>query len=258
MLHSELVVNQGYGGLNPVSFGSERCASLHAFGPAVRTHWLLHYVVSGRGIYRREGREYPVRAGEIFVIRPYEETFYRADAERPWEYVWIGFTADFPLPEAFAQAVVSCPEANEIFARMRRCASYGNGRSAYLSSCLWSLAALLMESEPASEPDYVEKALHCIHSEYGTPLTVAGIAERLNLDRSYFSTLFSQTVGTPPGEYLRTYRLKKAAELMLLHCEKPSTAAASVGYEDLFHFSKSFKKHYGLSPRAYVRAQRIP
>ena len=48
MPHSEIVIDYGYGGLNPVQFGREACAPAHAYGPAVRTHWLLHYAV-GKG-----------------------------------------------------------------------------------------------------------------------------------------------------------------------------------------------------------------
>ncbi len=66
----EWIVNEHLPGLNPVQFGSERCAPSHAFGPAVRTHWLLHYVISGQGRFTREGETHPVHAGNIFVIPP--------------------------------------------------------------------------------------------------------------------------------------------------------------------------------------------
>lgn len=46
-------------------------------------------------------------------------------------------------------------------------------------------------------------------------------------------------------------RMEKAAELMTVYGEKPSTAGASVGYPDIYHFSKMFKKHFGVSPREY-------
>ena len=107
--------------------------------------------------------------------------------------------------------------------------------------------------QQGAEGVYVDKALNCIHTEYAHALSVQEIADRLNLDRCYFSSLFSKQVGVAPGEYLRTLRLNKAAELMTVYDEKPSTAALSVGYEDLFHFSKSFKKQFGVSPREYVR-----
>jgi len=257
MAHAEIVVNCGYAGMNPVQFGYESCAPGHFFGPAVRTHWLLHYVVSGFGTFQRDGTVHQVGPGKIFVIPPYLETYYQADRERPWDYIWIGFTTDGALPEIFSKPVISCPEAGEVFDEMRRCRGYENGKSAYLSACLWKLTGILLESGK-QKADYIDKALSCIHSEYAAGLTVQGIADRLNLDRSYFSTIFTQRVGIPPRDYLRKYRLNRAAELMTVYGEKPSTAAASVGYDDLFHFSKSFKQHFGLSPREYVKNASAP
>ena len=254
-MHSEIVINGDYGGLNPVQFGYESCVPRHPFGPAVRTHWLLHYVRSGKGIFQREGHTYTVSAGEIFVIPPYLETYYEADGDDPWDYIWVGFTVSGKVPEIFSNPVIQCPGAETVFEEMAQCRNYDSGRSAFLSSCLWKLVGFLLESGKLKS-DYVDKALNCIRSEYATGITVKEIAGRLNLDRSYFSTIFTQRVGMPPRDYLRTYRLNKAAELMTVYGEKPSTAALSVGYEDLFHFSKSFKQHFGVSPRTYVRTHR--
>ena len=103
------------------------------------------------------------------------------------------------------------------------------------------------------ENDYIEKALHCINAEYMTDISVAQLAERLNLDRCYFSTLFSKQVGVSPSQYLMNLRLDRARELMLRHDQSPSVAAASVGYTDIYNFSKMFKKKYGTSPRRYIR-----
>lgn len=252
MTYSEIIIDNHYGGLNPVQFGHENCEPSHAYGPAVRTHWLLHYVAAGFGRFTRESVTYKVGPGQIFVIPPYLETYYEADKERPWQYIWIGFTTEEELPEMLYQPVIFCPDAGEIFNEMMSCSSMENGRSAFLSGCLWKLmAALLERGKPKS--DYIEKALNCMHSEYAQGITVKEIAGRLGLDRSYFSTIFSERVGTAPGEYLGNLRLNKAAELMTAYGERPSTAAFSVGYADVCHFSKVFKKHFGVSPREYCK-----
>jgi inorganic pyrophosphatase len=143
-----------------------------------------------------------------------------------------------------------------IFEEMKLCLSMENGKSAYLSGKLWELYSAMLETDK-SENDYVEKALHCIHEEYMTDLSVEELARRLNLDRSYFSGLFRRQMGTPPGRYLHVFRLEKAADLMLKHKMSPSTAALSVGFSDLYHFSKAFKKHYGSSPRTWCQERQI-
>lgn len=251
MQHTEIIIDQRYPGLNPRQFGYEKCAPGHFYGPAVRTHWLLHFVVSGRGIFQRGGVTHRLAAGSIFVIPPYEETYYEADAEQPWTYIWVGFSTEFDVKELLVEPVIRCPGAGMVFEEMKYCRHLESGRSAYLSGKLWELISLLQERSN-TEIGYVDKAVHCMHSEYMSGITVQEIASRLNLDRCYFSTLFKTQMGIPPMQYLIRLRMEKAAELMREHGERPSTAGASVGYPDLYHFSKVFKGYFGLSPRAYL------
>ena len=251
---SEIVVDQHYSGLNPVIFGYEECLPSHTFGPAVREYWLLHYVVSGFGVFEREGQRHTVHPGELFVIQPHEETIYSADAKRPWSYIWIGFTAEQPLP-VLLQPVITVPEVGCLCEDTKRCTAMDNGRSAFLSGKLWEVMGCLLE-RGKTVSGYIEKAVNCMQTEYMYALTVQEIADRLSLDRSYFTTLFRQQMGITPRQYLNNLRMEKAAALMIDYEETPSTAAASTGYTDIFHFSKMFKQHFGVSPRIYIEQHR--
>ena len=250
---SEIVIDQEYAGLNPVQFGGEECAPLHDFGPAIRSHWLLHYVRSGKGIFVRDGVTHHVRAGEIFVIPPFVRTYYQADATDPWKYVWVGFTATGNTPAVFDTPVIRNPRAGAVFDRMERCARLGQGRSAYLSACLWELAEILLESGTDSA-DYADMAISYIRSEYMEDhLSVAEIAGKLNINRSYFCALFKERTGRSPQQYILDVRMSRAAELMTLYGESVTVAANSVGYPDICLFSKMFKRRFGVSPREYKR-----
>jgi len=251
MLYTEIIIDQHYGGLNPVQFGYENCKPAYSYGPAVRTHWLLHYVVSGFGIFEYEGITHKIGPGKIFVIPPYARTYYEADTAKPWKYIWIGFTTNEELPEIFRNPVINCPEAGEIFKEMKQSKNLSNGRSAFLSSCLWKLIGKLLEEKKPIH-DFIEQAINYIHAEYANHISVQELAQRLHVDRCHFSTAFTKRIGCSPQEYLINLRLTKAAELMVTHQKSPSTAALSVGYADLYQFSKIFKKHFGVSPRAYV------
>jgi hypothetical protein len=77
------VAEKNYQAINPDEFGYETCKSGHFWGPGIRTHWLLHFVVSGEGIYQTEGNTYHLKAGQMFVAKPYTQIFYQADAENP-------------------------------------------------------------------------------------------------------------------------------------------------------------------------------
>ena len=247
---SEIIINEHYDGLNPVQFGQERCIPGHSFGPAVRTHWLLHYVVSGSGRFVKGGKSYIIHAGQTFVIAPYEETYYEADLENPWHYIWLGFTGE--LPCKLDEAALSVPELGDVFTEALQCSNMNRGKSAFLAGKVWEIFGHLLD-EHKTELNYVKQAIHCMKLEYADGITVAQIAKRLNLNRSYFSTLFKERTGCTPQEYLTSLRIEKAIELMLKHNTTPSVAAISTGYSDIYNFSRMFKRYTGMSPRTYIQ-----
>ena len=54
----------------PLLAGEQICPPRHSFGPYVRSHYLIHYCLSGKGAFRDPRGEHTVNEGEIFVIRP--------------------------------------------------------------------------------------------------------------------------------------------------------------------------------------------
>ena len=77
-------------------FGYEQCKPAHSFGPAVRNHFLFHYIISGTGILMANDshgvtQTYHVKSGQGFMIFPGQITTYVADIQVPWEYVWVEF-----------------------------------------------------------------------------------------------------------------------------------------------------------------------
>ena len=246
MYEGEILTTKNYQDINPVIFGYDTCESSHHYGPAVRTYWLLHFVVSGKGFFRIENREYTLRAGEIFVIPPYTEAYYEADAESPWEYIWIGFVTNTALP-AQLNDVMTLQKAGHIFKSMKAAQDMSSGKTEFLCAKLWELFSAILENNETNL-DYIETSLNIIHAEYMLGITVQELADRLNLERTYFSHIFKKSVGVSPKKYLLNYRMKRAADLILNYGQSISTTALSVGYNDIYVFSKMFKQFYGVSP----------
>ena len=63
-----LVFSDRFSDITPYDAGTQRCPPLHFYGPAVRSYWLLHYVVSGKGVFVKNGETYRIREGQCFVI----------------------------------------------------------------------------------------------------------------------------------------------------------------------------------------------
>ena len=251
-----LLVNRHFRDVNPLLCGEEKCAPSHGFGPALREYYLLHYVFSGRGTYHLGGEAHPVNAGQIFVITPYVTTYYEADRETPWHYSWIGFESGLDLSYLFSQPVIDAPAARGIFRAICGCEAMHIAKELYISGKIYELLAMLSEQKilpQEQSPAYVLKAINYIESNYMRPISIGRLAADLNLDRSYFSLAFKRAAGKSPQQYVVDFRLEKAAELMASHGYRPGEAGQSVGYFDIFNFSRMFKRRFGISPTEYIR-----
>ena len=71
--------------------GIERCAPGQTWGPGIRDHYLIHLVLSGKGVFEVGGRTWEVSPGDLFFARPSQLIRYTADEQQPWEYSWVGF-----------------------------------------------------------------------------------------------------------------------------------------------------------------------
>ena len=89
--------------------------------------------------------------------------------------------------------------------------------------------------------------------EFHTEITVSEIAKRLHIARTYFSDIFKARKGISPKRYLYELRMEKAAELLLKHGINATATANSVGYPDVFAFSRAFKRYYKYAPTEYVK-----
>jgi AraC-like DNA-binding protein len=112
----------------------------------------------------------------------------------------------------------------------------------------WYLGAL----DPVTGP-----ALEAIHRHPSRPWTVEALAARAHVSRAHFAKRFTEVMAQPPLRYVTERRMELAADLLADPAVGVAEAAAAVGYRDAFAFSTAFKRHRGLSPRAYRSRSRV-
>ena len=256
---SKIVANHRMKPINPVQCGHHKCDSGHDFGPATRHYWLLHFVVSGKGEFQTARGKYSLGAGDMFIIKPYEITYYKADNDNPWEYFWIGFCSDNPPPPALASNdTIHAPNLERYFLDAYYCSDMegadgddSGAYESYLCGVVWQIFGVLTrfgQARESSAERYVRAAVSAIEAEYSSGITASSLAERLHLNRSYFAVIFKQFTGMSPHKYLTEYRMRRAEELLNVHGYSVTVTAISVGYPDVFAFSRAFKRHFGYAP----------
>ena len=103
--------------------------------------------------------------------------------------------------------------------------------------------------ESANKKYVVEQIMNYIEDHYSEKISLDQIAENMYLSPFYISRIFKSETGNAPIRHLINIRLEKAKELLEGGYEGSiQEVAAQVGYDDAYHFSKLFKKRYGISP----------
>ena len=113
---------------------------------------------------------------------------------------------------------------------------------------------LLSEPEKVESIDdaFLRKFAEQIEAVYADPeYKVEKLSETLGLSRGHLHRKIKELTGTAPVEFLRTYRLNKATQLLRQNAYTVSEVAYRTGFSSPAYFSKCFKAVYGVTPTEY-------
>ena len=258
--------------MNIYQYGYEKCTPLHQWGPAIRNHFLFHYIISGKGRLDANKGTYYINAKQGFLVCPHEVTTYYADEKDPWEYVWVEFDG---LRARECMVLAGLGEEQPVY----KSTSKENSVERYMMGLVESsekspirlvgLAMILMDeiiqtSQTKMEKGkkvirdfYMKEALAFIESNFAKDISIEEIADASGLNRSYFSRLFKETFSVSPQQFLIKYRMTKAGDLLKQSQLSIGQVATSVGYDNQLHFSRAFKNVFGISPSEYRNSHRF-
>lgn len=252
--------------------GLSQTEGLHSFGPALKPHYLVHYILSGKGRFCIGGKEYPLEAGYGFLITPDELAFYQADESEPWTYVWVGFSgtqaAEYinNIGLSVGQPVFKSEASEELYETVKDMMEHNtsglsndlrrNGQLGIFLSVIAQSTQVAQKNEADKANMYVRKAVSFIQSNYCNPIKVTDVADYVCINRSYLYTLFQNSMGMSPQRFLATFRITKAAQLLQLTSLPIESIALSCGYHDPLVFAKAFRQMKKMSPTLYRREMR--
>jgi AraC-like DNA-binding protein len=101
---------------------------------------------------------------------------------------------------------------------------------------------------------YVGTALGAIHSQPSRAWSLEDLGREAGLSRSAFHERFVRFVGQPPMQYLASWRMQLAANLLRTSHANVASIALEVGYDSEAAFARAFKRATGLPPSAWRRA----
>ena len=254
-------------------FGWEQCDPSQSFGPAARNHYLFHLCLSGTGTLYAENTNgesitYKIKSGQGFMIFPHQICTYIADHDIPWEYVWIefdglraketielaGLSIDQPVYRALYKDIAETMKNEMLYI-----VNHKEESPFHLIGHLYLFIDSFVRSSTSTKTTggtrlrdfYIKEAITYIEQNFQNDISIEDIAVSCGLNRSYFGKIFREEMGKSPQEFLISYRMTKATELLKITRLSIADIGNGVGYPNQLHFSRAFKNVYGISPRQW-------
>ena len=271
-MQTEIALSAETDDLYVCQFGEEACSPGHSYGPAVRNHFLIHFVASGKGVFFCKGAQYPVKAGECFLIFPGEECFYQADDLEPWHYAWVGYRGRQALsltssaglrPE---QRVYSAADPLQAWLALENMRNDDRKLRLNKLAALGGLLRFLSLIAPSSDPSasvssarqYCDRAIWFLEGRYAQDVSIQETADFAGLSRSHLYRVMMDECGLSPKEMLLRIRMRHAEKLLSDTTLTLDEIALRVGLRTGAQLGVCFRNVYGITPGTYRKAHHSP
>ena len=231
------------------------------FTDNVRKDYYLMYVLRGSlRVFLPDG-EHLAPPRTLLIFPPDEHYRYAHDANEEISYVWIHFTGayvgkllsscGFTLPysthiRSDTQLLYGIDKLFEIF-------EYGSPfRTEELGCALERMILdIALDVSVKKQDRLFERSRAYIHSSFNEEIRIPELAAMEALSNSRYITLFKQSTGRSPSEYVIDVRISNACHLLTGSDMSIKEIGSKVGYADPHFFSRIFKKRLGCSPMEY-------
>ena len=249
----------------------------------------LEYVLSGKGIHRVGNMEIPVGRGHVFFTNYDTPHCFISREENPIVLINCVFTPEslegaglrfeefaavasdmlyqvlFP-GEVQAQPYLAVVDTSQELRRMfeHMCREYAMREEGYASVLLGCLIQALVwfmrlyqqqhalhSTVKTAQAEYVNTVLDYIQNNYAAKLSLQELARVALLSPNHLCKVFKELTGETVSEHIQHLRMEKACEILKDPHQTLEAVAEAVGYGDVGHFRRVFKKEMGKTPTTY-------
>ena len=228
----------------------------------------IYCFLSGKGQYRVEGTVYPLRAGDVLIMRTAETHMPEIETDTPYERFVFNFSPEYldkldpsgtlwrmffdrPLGKGnlYRPQCLTDESYLRVFSDMDK---QGPLRTVLLSRLLTLLSECAETYTSGTQSKgaptgRVTRIVRYLNDHLTEELTLDGIAERFYLSRSQLCRIFREGTGSGVMEYIRIKRLMAARE-QIASGIPAGRAATACGFSDYSSFYRAYKDRFGVSP----------
>lgn len=252
--------------LEIVCGGYEKCSDQYQIDRKGYPYYFIKYTTKGKGKLYFKDKDFDLMAGTISGFSPSAAHRYISDCNEPMEHIFLTFRGKsggkifhkLGLEDGFA---IHTSKPDKIMELLEKVLDLGLENSVYsrdicsqyVKIILMSIATDLHDNatqQPLSLNTF-QNCKHYIDQNFSKLNSVSDVAKKCNVNTRYMANLFKKHYRSTPQEYLTNLKMTKSASLLLSTNMPVKQIAESVGYLDQYHFSRNFKKIFGISPLIY-------
>lgn len=254
-------------GVIAVSVGCERCLPDYEVRRNGFQFHAIEMVAEGRGALTINGENSPLRPGSVFTYGPGVKHRIRNDSDHPMLKYFLDFGGreashlmkEHGLAGGVALQVTDLHEVVDLFELIIRNASSNTRHSPRLCSLLVeALVCKIAEKHiPRGGADTralatFQRAKTHLQEHFLELRSITDVARAIHVNAAYLSRLFQRYHQHSPYQFLVRLKMSHAASLLLIPGKLVKEVAAEMNFADPFHFSRTFKSVYGVSPEQFT------
>lgn len=266
--------NNPYGNIFPhfTYVANRKCSSNWAFkGEPKHNRHNLILVYDGEAVLTCNNKSYKVKTGDLVYFKPGDYRVGHTFPDNPMKCYTVDFL--YVIPELIEdewrltslnlpfQEVESIKDTFlfhrllELFSKFTKTYLGENKNQVIRGRSIFMEILNLLTQWKSGDFVYdnvrkVDQVISYMTDHSSEPLTLAELADSIKISPSYLGSIFKSVTGKSPITYLLEIRIHKAKEL-LKDGHPVSYVSEKVGFNDLFYFSKCFKKYEGIAPSHY-------
>lgn len=220
-----------------------------------RPQWGIIMKFEGETEYTSNGKKYISNANNIIILP--KGISYEWTCRRAGHFCIIEFESDMVYDEIM---VFQCNNSDKFLNALKELEYKRITRNNKLE-CIrdtYDIIIKLMKMSqksyvPVSKKEKIKPVLDYIAKNYYMSLKNDELANLTPFSTVYFRKLFTEATGMSPITYIHNLRINKAKEMLKSDYSSISDIAQSLGYANIYDFSRTFKKYTGISPMKYIK-----
>ncbi|WP_186763902.1 AraC family transcriptional regulator [Planomicrobium sp. CPCC 101079] len=231
--------------------------------------YLIAVTLSGTGFLKFKGKQYKLEADQAFFIHCMDYQYYETGEHNLWEFGWVhlngatisGYYHYFQLSESPVITLKNPERAKSSLQQLIQLHREYTPHSEPLSSkiivdllteCLYSANS----SQAVGDfiPDTIKAIMRYLEQHFNEPVSLEHLAKQFNISKYHLAREFKKYAGLTPNEFLISYRITYAKNLLKYSDESIADIAEKVGVLNVSHFINLFRERVGTTPLAYRKS----